>query len=232
MALVAAACGRVGFDARTTPGDGAPGDAADARSIDAPAPITHVKVFVTQATATTFAAAADGAGNAVLIHVGCTSAVAVNLTLTAPGWTFTRLATPGTTTLIGAAFGAIAPSTTMTQFALNNAGNCGNLQILGDEFAGVDPTGGTTTFDATSSIGGTTGACDRQVVTANAGDGVWAACTAGNLTAVAAPFDIGASIGATSWTAYALTSPPANTAVTPMFTSTGSFVIEAVTIKP
>src|SRR5690349_14959982 len=120
------------------------------------ASITHTKVFAQQGGSSsgltfTFTASANAANEAVVIGVNCVSSTAATtVSLTAPGWTFTQL---GNIAFSGAssaaAFGAISPDTTSATFTVTwtGAGSCTFHREMGDEFAGTDTTGGTTTCD-------------------------------------------------------------------------------------
>ena len=227
-----ASCGRVDFD--SVPSDGA-GD--DGPSV----PITWVQVFAQHAATPAgaldqFQAAAAHAGDAIVVHLYCTSNIAATgATLTAPGWTFTPIGPFSgsvSDTDYVASFGALSPDTATATFSVAWTGNphCDFVDELGDEFANVDPTGGTTTFDAHDETLGATGDCQTTLTPGSAGDMVWAACS-GQVSALGAGYTKGADDGNTDWSEYRLAGGAGAQQVS--FTSAGtSWVMTAVAIKP
>ena len=224
-------CGRVGFDPPT--------DAA------ATAAIQHVAVFVQNGhTATTnvdsFTTAAAAAGDAVVLHIYCTSNIAVTgVTVSAPNnWSWYAIApfvTTGSDTDYGASFGAIAPDTAARTFTVTwqSTTRCQFMDELGDEFANTDPTGGAVTFDAHAENYGSAAGCTATLTTRNRDDAVWAACD-GNVTAVGTGCVKGADDTNNDWSEYAVTTEPAGTPEHMTMTSAGmmSWLMTAVSIKP
>ena len=210
----------------------------------APGTITWVKTFVTQGNGATTLSDTFGssatAGDAVVLQVFCANTVApIGVTLSASGWTFTQLgAVVGSTTsgYWGTSFAAIAPSSTPTTFTASwtAAMPCTFMDELGDEFAGVDPSGGTITFDAHSELLAN-GNCTTSLTTRDADDAVWAACTINTVTAVGAGYTKSADDGHGDWSEYKLTADPANTIEGVEFDTVSGmddYVVTAVTIKP
>ena len=240
VVIVACACGRVGFDARISGVGGGDGNGGDGAS----GAVQWVKTFVAQGASIggftdSFVSAAT-AGDAVVLQVFCASTTAPSaVTLTAPGWTFAQLgAITGSTSsgYWGTAFGAIAPDNASQTFfiAWTVAQECTFADELGDEFTGVDPTGGTTTFEAAANLVAS-GDCTTSVTTRHAGDAVWAACTVNTITAPGAGFTKSADDGNGDGSEYKLTSDPANTVEAVGFmTATGmnGYLVSAVAIKP
>ncbi len=229
LALVS--CGRVDFD---PPGDGGT-DAGPS------APIAWVKVFAAHSAMPgsgidQFQAAAARAGDAIVVHVYCTSNSApTGVTLVAPNWTFTEVGSFSgsmTDTDYIASFAAIAQDTTTATFDVSWAGNphCNFVDELGDEFANADATGGTTTFDAHDEALGATGDCGATLTPGRAGDMVWAACS-GQVSMVGMGYMKGADDGNTDWTEYRLAGGTGAQQVS--FTNAGtSWAMTAVAIKP
>ena len=210
-----AACGRVGFDARTASDAMVADAAADGARDAALAPVSYVGVFAARhpgAGATdTFTAAAGAAGDTIVILVACSDATApTSVTLTAPGWTFAlldALAGSPTTQLYVASFHAAAPDTANATFTVTWSGS--TCQVgkaeLGDEFANV------AAIDA-HTIGGGNGACSAQLATGHANDAIWGACfDATSITAVGPGYTKGADNGGGDWSEYKLTADPAGT---------------------
>ncbi|HTR49391.1 MAG TPA: hypothetical protein VMJ10_01710 [Kofleriaceae bacterium] len=218
------ACGRIGFEPRTG-------------SIDAAtAPVAWVGVFVAQGNNTsiatdTFVAAARNAGDAIAIHLYCTSNTAASgVAISAPGWTFDMVG-PMTGSVANtdwvASVGAIAPDTAMTTFTVAWAGtnHCQFMDELGDEFANVSGFG-----DHAETLGAT-GNCAATVTPSASTDTVWAACS-GNLSAIEAGFTKGADDANNDWSEYRLTGAAAGSAEQVTFTSAGtSWVMTAMTIR-
>lgn len=237
-----AACGRIDFNERATSdataGDDSPG------SNDAPpgtgvafvgSPIQHTGP---KATSDSVALQASNTGDALLFLIACAgSQIPSSVLISAPGWTFTQLA-PVTANNLGqvyaAAFGAIAPNTTATTLVINWGGtNCNRGQsALADEFTRTDPTGGSTTFDATNAASGA-GDCTTPGTTGNANDAVWAGCYAATaLTGVGAGYTKSAADTVGDFAEYKLTADPAGTAEPVTFSNPNGYVVLAATIKP
>ena len=230
----AAACGHVDFGDRVPP---------EASSFDASAQsIEWVGPFASRAspvgTSDTFAAQAAAADDVVLLLATCIATSVANVpdgvTLAAPGWSFTQL-TPLEVQDMGeaAAFGAIAPDTSPTEITVTWSSPCdAQPDEIGDEFSGVDPSGGSVTFDAaTPGIG--TGDCVTSLTTGHTGDALWAACsTGGTLSATGAGFRLGSEDDGDSWAEYRLSTDPAGTAETIEFTNSNDFAMAAVALKP
>ena len=160
-----------------------------------------------------------------------------SVSVTVPGWTLTPLV-PLTANTVGqvyaASYGAIAPDTQQATLSVTwTGGNCNRgKSALADELTRTDPTGGTTTFDASTSAMGA-GDCMTTVTTAHDGDAVWAACYAA--TAVSAPgagYTKSAADTVGDFAEYKLTNDPANTPEPVTFTNPNGYVVVATTIKP
>ncbi len=199
--------------------------------------IAHVGVFVGGQSAT-FTAAAQHAGDAVVVQVFCNSGStgAPAFDLATPGWTIDRLGVAGIPGYWAASFGAIAPDTGPHDFVATLPADCLTRPVLlGDEFTNNDQAGETTTFDAHAELEGM-GDCAVDVTTAHANDAVWAACTSsGMITSIGAGFEQGATDGDANFSEYKLTADPAGTSehVTLAAAATSDIhVVTAVTIKP
>jgi hypothetical protein len=214
------------------------------------ADISHTKIFVQQggsssASTFTFTASANASNEAVVIGVNCVSTTAATgVSITATGWSFTRLGNIGFSGASSAAvFGAISPNTTSATFTVTwtGAGNCTFHREMGDEFAGADTTGGTTTFDCGGSTcsGGsnnahsTNGSCGVNVTTGSANEALWGVCWPNNsVTALGSGYSAGANDGQGDRAEYKLTGDGAGTVETINFTSTTTFNAIAVAIRP
>jgi hypothetical protein len=227
--VMLAGCGRLDFDAL--------GDAHLTDGVNAGA-IAWVKTFVGQATGVgttdTFTNTA-AAGDAVIVHAFCKNPVQpTSVSVTAPGWTFVQL---------GAIFGdsafshwatelgAIAPDSSPTTFTVTWSESCSELLELGDEFSGVDPSGGTTTFEAHAEVNGST-ICSSSVTTVHANDAIWSACSGGPVTTAGAGYTTSADDGAEDHSEYKLTTDPAGTLETATFNDAGDNVSTTVAIRP
>ena len=227
--LAVAACGRV--DAVNVDGGASAG----------PAPIAYVAPFVHQYVSTageihSFTAQATTAGDAIVLQVGCAASAEPNaVTVAAQGWQFTRLGPiTGSSTSVerGATFAAIAPDAIGVTVTVSWSGtNCTATNAVGDEFTGIDPAGGGTTFDAVAANEGTNN-CTGSIRTGHVGDAVWVAC-AGMVSALGPGLAKGADDGAGDWSAYRLTDDPAGTLENIELTSSNEgHVLSMVTIKP
>jgi len=220
IVCVLCACGRIGFE-QIEPADATTGT-----------PAAWMGTFVanghnTNSTADTFTAAATTAGDAIVLHLYCTSNMAVTgATIDAPGWTFTTLGFTGSATNTDwvADVSAIAPDTLSTTFTVTWAGTtrCQFMDELGDELRG--------TIDAHVETLGATGNCAASVTPTAAGV-VWAACS-GNVSACGSGFTKGADDGNNDWSEYA----PAGVAGVPESIEFAqapvtSWVMTAVTIR-
>lgn len=254
--VLIAACGRMGFDdnppavgganagrdASTTTGrDGASADAAvpDGASATGIAfvgsPIQHTGPM---GSFDSTALQATNSGDAIALLVACAgSQTPTSVTVSALGWSFFQLA-PVTVNSGGqvyaAAYGAIAPNTAQATLSISwTGGNCNRGQsALADEFTHTDPTGSSTTFDATSANSGA-GDCTTKLTTAHDGDAVWAGCYAAtSLTAVGAGYTKSAADTVGDFAEYKLTTDPANTVEAVTFANPNGYVVVAATLKP
>src|SRR5262245_58701851 len=212
MCCCASACGRIDFHLLDATPTDAPGDAA----IDGlPARIAHAGPFVARnaggGAIDTFTAQAHAAGNAVVIQVSCAAAAVPNaVSLSATGWTFQQLGGVTASAVSpqrSATFVAIAPDAVGATFTVAWSGsNCsGGKNIVGDEFAMVDPAGGAISFDSVNAIEGT-GDCVGTVRLDHAAGAVWAACNSdGNVNAIGPGFIKGADDNVGDWSEYAIT---------------------------
>jgi RHS repeat-associated protein len=224
-------------------------NSATAVGSPASASISHTKIFTQQGGNSsgltfTFTASANAANEAVVMGVNCVSNTAATaVSLTASGWTFTRLGSIGFSgSSSGAVFGAISPNTTSATFTVTwtGAGSCTFHREMGDEFAGTDTTGGTTTFDCGTTCSGgsnnahsTNGSCSVNVTTGSANEAVWGVCwPSSSVTALGTGYSAGANDAQGDRAEYKLTTDAAGTLETVNFTSTTTYNAVAVTIKP
>src|SRR2546421_1564793 len=117
-------------------------------------------------------------GDALVFHFSCPTLAEPMLALTSSRMMITKLGSTGQPMFWAASFVAIAPDTqsTIVDVAASNGCIDGTITILGDEFTGNDPRGGSDTFDAhTEAVGN--GPCGAHVTTQHDRDAVWAACT-------------------------------------------------------
>ncbi len=215
----------------------------------ASASISHTKIFVQQggnssSLTFTFTGSANAANEAVVVGVDCVSNTAATaVSLTGSGWTFTQLGGIGFSGSSSAAvFGAISPNTTSATFTVTwtGAGSCTFHREMGDEFGGVNTTGGTTTFDCGTTCSGgsnnahsTNGSCSVNVTTGSANEAVWGVCwPSSSVTALGTGYSAGANDAQGDRAEYKLTTDAAGTLETVNFTSTTTYNAVAVTIKP
>ena len=183
VCLALGACGRIGFDALS--------------------PIAHVQPLVHAHVAgpietVPIAIEAAAVGDAVVLVASCTTTTTppTTVTVTAPGWSFSPIGPLTGSAAVkhfAATFGAIVTDTSQAQLTATWDASCSTaVTILGDEFAGADPTGGATTFDGHAEIA-SAGACSVSVPIAHAGDVVWGACDAEiHQTGAGAGYTVGA----------------------------------------
>ena len=110
---------------------------------------------------------------------------------------------------------------------------CSGVAAIGDEFANVDVTGGTTTFDGHVETTGT-GDCAASLATSHPGDAVWAACSSyGEVTGVGLGFTKGADNADGDWTAYRTADDPVGSIELGSFTNNlEEYTMEMVTLRP
>jgi len=237
--LACGACGRIAFDELS---DAAP-PGGDAAADAAPSRIAYAGPFVQRPGGTgpteSFQARAFAAGDAILIQATCAgSAIPTGVSITAPGWDF-KLLGPITASQSSsersATFGAIAPDTLPTTISVAWSGSACNStkNDVGDEFAMVDPAGGTMTFDSVMATEGT-GDCIANVPILHDGDALWAACDSANSVRNVGPGLVkGADDGVGDWSAYRLANGPAGTTEMVQFTNGNvGYVLSIVTLKP
>jgi hypothetical protein len=228
------ACGRVNFDPRGG-GDGGGDDSGDGPGSQAVAWAgTFVAAQTNGTNVTTFGGQAHAPGNVVVVHAACDGAASPTaVSLTAPGWTFTQIASiAGVSSKWGTAFTAIAPDTAPATFTVTwVTGSCsGNMNEVGDEFANADTT---TPVDAVDMMGGG-GDCQGMVTTTRAGDAIWAACSTGGTTTGTGPgYTKSGDDAHDDWSEYKLTTDPAGTVETATFVSAsgGGHVMDVVAIR-
>jgi hypothetical protein len=198
-----------------------------------PAKIEHESVFVAQQANATFVAAAQHAGDAIVIHVSCLHApfAADSFEIVAAGWTFVPLGSVAVTSgcCAGQSLAAIAPNVASTQFAANSTPMCpdGKTIVLGDEFSNTDPD--VSTFGAAVAEG----AAEAVAITTKfEDDAVWAAVSSTGTAIVGPQFLPGAGSNG-NVAEYLLPDAPARTPETMSFSATsGPNVLTAVSIKP
>lgn len=250
LCALAAGCGRYGFaplstDARTSSdgtrdgsagaGDSSGGDSGSA----ALPPVTYAgaaaSVLGTSGSSQSFTITPFVAGDALLIMLGCAgSQTPTNVTLTAPGWTFTPIS-PMTlespAQIAAGSFGAIVPNTAPVTATVTWTGaNCNRgKSMLADEFGNVDPVA---PFDAHAEANGG-GNCTTTITTGADNEAIWGGCYAGtSLTGPGMGYTMSASDGIGDFDEYRLTTDPAGTMETVDFGNPNGFVIVAATIKP
>jgi hypothetical protein len=244
--VLAVGCGRVDFgsaasntvdaidDARAMTGSG--DTAPTAISYVGPVAMT----WMTMGSSITFNLQAANAGDAVVVLFACAgSQMPISGALAGGAWSFspvTAVYGSAGNQLWGQTFGAIAPDTSpVTITATWTAANCNRgLSVLGDELTGVDPGGGAITFDADAEMVGAVGPVTGSVITAHAGDTVWAAAYSGMaLTAVGSGYTKAADDGNGDWSEYKLTADPAGTTEPVTFSSPAQpWLLGVVTLKP
>ncbi len=238
--LSIAACGRVGF--ATAPPDGTaptPDTAIDGPEANVVWVQSFVRAYANGGTTTllgTGQASTSGDAVAFLIACGGVPNPPTAFEVTAPGWTFTQSASFGSPTIWGVVLSGIAPDTQAVNITATWSPACINgITMIGDDFTGNDPAGGTTTFDGHVETSGT-GTCigtghgvgRRRAV-------VWAACASSDpITGIGSGFTQGTTDGAGDFTEFKLTSDPAGTPETTTFVNStaDNYVLSAVTIRP
>ena len=228
VAVLAAACGRIGFDPL---GDGA-GSSSQ---------ITWVGQVVGDSFSgmtSPFPLHAAAVGDLVLVDASCNRSMTAPtaVTIDAPGWMFAQLGSIGvalhsdSSPFYSATFAATAPNTSPTTATITWSVACGNFSSnLGDEFSGV----AAMPVDADLQTAGS-GDCTATVTTAHASDAVWAACfSSAALTGVGAGFTDGGSDATGDFAEYALTTAPAGMPETLTFPNPGNtYMMSAVAIEP
>lgn len=233
-----AACGRIGFadqargDATGLPDAARDGQGSGSGSASA---ITYVGAPVQRlgpmGSTDSFTLQAARAGDVLVFMLGCAGSQAPSgITISAPGWTFTRLS-PMTTDppaqIYAASFGAIAPDTAAVTASITWASstcNRGKTEIA-DELANA-------TLDVHAEASGT-GNCTTTITTGAANEAVWAACYAATMaTAPGTGFTMSASDGIGDFAEYKLTTDPASTPETVTITNPNGFVVVAATLAP
>jgi hypothetical protein len=204
------------------------------------AAIGHVKVFVQQSVSSasstgTFTTAATNKNDAVCIQVAAAATtLPTSATVTASGWTFTQISsfTTWPAAASGASFCAISPNTTSVTFTATFTGGAtfSAISIIGDEFSGVDTTGGTTTFEATNSATATSGSPALSVTPVNNNDAIWGAAQ-DTITAVGAGYTSGANDTQGDWTEWKILTGNAGTTQTVNFTGGPGYILQAIAIK-
>lgn len=209
--------------------------------------ITHVKVFANQSGVAnlsfTFTGTASNVGDAICFWLqasGNSSASLAAVTLTAPSWTITNIVPffgQAATTGYAAAFGAIAPNTSLTTFTVTWSGGTATSlsfeESFADEFTGNDQTGGTTTFDAHNSATSTTTYADLTVTPANNNDAVWFGLS-DNMTGANSPYTIGANDAGGDGTEWNILSGGSGVGQVSSWAggSKGAYLQAGITIKP
>ena len=231
-------CGRVGFGTVSANNSADGADASVDGDSSAPGAIAYVgpvaMQWLTMGSSITFTLQAANAGDAVVLLFACSgSQMPTTGNLAGGAWSFSPLtAVYGSagTQLWGQTFGAIAPDTTaVTITASWTAANCNRgISILGDELSG------TTTFDGDAEMTGAVGPVAGSIVTAHAGDAVWAAAYSGGmLNAVGTGFTKGADDANGDWSEYELTVDPAGTTEPVGFDSPAQpWLLGVVTLMP
>jgi len=205
-------------------------------------PITNIPfVASTQmGTVDRFFAGACNPGDAIVVQVGCISSRPIaSVSLSAPGWEITPLgAVTGSPmgSTWAASFGAIAPDRAAAEFTVEwTPATCERVWQVGDQFEGVDSSGGATTFDAHAEAFGH-GTCRTTLAIGHDRDLVWAAAgSPQNAYSNVSPFfSLSLSDGLGDWSMYRFTTDLAGTLETAMFmTSTNEDCVNTtVAIKP
>jgi hypothetical protein len=210
-------------------------------------------VTQTETTTNTWTASCSPAnpGDAITAFVQChpTSGTITGITLTASGYTvggtglgsINQMVAPASTgsNSWGAAYGIIALNTSPVTFTatFTGASNCTNFSIWNsDEFIANDPTGGTTTFNATGSTSGGASTCNKTAANITPplnNEAVWNACLLGSATTATSPWTLGETDGNGNSTEYQLLSGGASTAQTPAYSgSSGAYIVEGMAIAP
>lgn len=187
----------------------------------------------------TFLAQPCAPGDAVLIHLGCSSSLPVDsVSLSAPGLSFFQLgavvgsASSGTW---AASFALITPVTLQDQTVTVswNPAVCSHIWEVGDELPNTDSNGGMTTFDAHIEVSGV-GDCAGAVTTGHDNDLIWGACSSSTeLVGTGAGYLLGTSDGFWHWSEYRVSHDPVGTIENVAFNNSPgqSFVLTAVTVK-
>jgi len=201
--------------------------------------VAHVKAQGTTASTTgnskTFSYTAAAAGDGVIFLMGCAGVSEATTTLTATGWTITKVAGPfgaSATTGFTTSFMAYAPNTSATTFTVTWNNGCGSFfSFLIDEFSGVDATNFVDAISSSST--GTSGGCTATVTPVTSNDMIWSGCL-DSITAAGSGYTKGADDSAQDWTEFKLLSGGAGVAQTAVFvpSSGTSFNAQAIAIKP
>ena len=173
-------------------------------------------------------------GDALVFHFSCSAVAEPMLALTSSRMMITKLGSAGQPLFWAASFVAIAPDTQSTIVNVSASSSCidGMITILGDDFTGNDPRGGSDTFDAHAEAAGD-GPCGAHVITQHDRDAVWAGCTvSGVLAGPGAGYTLGAADTSGNGAEYKLTTDAAGSDEAISFDSNNMFVISAITIKP
>jgi hypothetical protein len=210
------------------------------------AAVSYVKAICTGTTGATCSATPSNINDALIIYGICASSstpAKATTTLTGTGYSFTTLGVVGSTSTSWIAiFGGIAPNTSTTTLTLTfktSGGttiSCSFESNVGDEFTGNDTTGGTTTFDATGTLGASSssGSCSFATITpANNNDALDGVCSpASSLTSAGSGFTLSANDGSADGTEFKILSGGSGVAQTVNFTSSGGWASAGMTIKP
>lgn len=179
----------------------------------------------------TFSYTANAANNLVLFAVGCADTNTLsNASMTATGWTITKLDGPvGTSANWQASFWAVAPNTSAATFTVVWTGNSGSgvfTYDAVDEFSGQD---GVSPIDNHTNAKGS-GNCTLSLTPVVSNTMLWGGCQ--DSATQGAGFTLGGNDGSGDVNEWKLLSGGAGAGQTINFTGSGTWEEVAVSIKP
>jgi hypothetical protein len=180
---------------------------------------------------TSFNGTALHVNDAIVVHATCVGGTPSTISLDGT-WPLTGLGQLDSNACCSTqSFGGIATSTATATFTVTASESCPEWVIIGDEFTGNDPTGGKTTFDASTSSA-TMDVAGVNITTAHDHDAVWGAITTGGTARAGIGFTKSADVQG-NITEYRLSTDPHGMVESVAFDGVGGYVeITAVTIKP
>jgi hypothetical protein len=185
-------------------------------------------------TTKTFSYTPTGTGNVILFGIGCAAPSTTNtISLAATSWTITTISSGvGASGNRMAFFRAYALNTSATTFTLTSTVQCNNfINVLIDEFSGMDVTTATSATNTTSGSGTPTAS-----VTPTSNDNmIWLACddsitAVGNIDGSAATK--GADDTQQDWGEYRLLTGGSGVSKTAAFTGSGAYTCGIAAIQP
>jgi len=245
MLCLLAACGRIGFDdLQRGTGDAAGGDGASDSAADGTmltTSITHVGTFAAHSApvgpSDAFTVQGNAVGDVVALQVACASAVPpTSVMVMVNGWNFDALdSVQGNGMQFSEQLVAIVPDTLSHSISVKWTGSSCDMGMaeLGDEFAGVNTSGGITSTFAGGAQQSGTGNCKMSFATLTPAETIWVACvTYGTVTGVNAGFVQGATNSTGDEAAYRISTDPAGFIETPTLLNTNTWLMDAIELRP